>query len=217
MSTGITLPTEKGDSWSFGSLCFEVFAGEDPYNLNLDLYVPILLSQGVTPEHPGSKAVGLSPNMWELMQSCWKIDPMGRASIHAIRTTIHEMCPPYDCVWFFVSLGRMLTLIWTLSSPAFFRQFGALRPDSRPSDKWHYSTSSRSELPVSQEFVSARTEEVSRGNWDPTVCHPGAQSFSTHSPHQNRWPSNGSTTSDWVLQESKRCLFIDIRTSPTSL
>jgi Protein tyrosine and serine/threonine kinase len=105
MSTSITLPSEKGDSWSFGSLSFEVFAGEDPYNLSTDLYVPVLLSQGVTPEHPGSNAVGLSPNMWELMQSCWKIDPLGRPSMHAIRSTIHEMRPPYDCVWFLVSLG----------------------------------------------------------------------------------------------------------------
>ncbi|KAI0293736.1 kinase-like domain-containing protein, partial [Russula brevipes] len=87
---GATCSTLETDIWTFGLLCLEVFMGEKPYNSYSDLYVPILLSKGTTPEHPGSTAVGLSPRMWELMQSCWMIDPAVRPSM----STICDMLPP---------------------------------------------------------------------------------------------------------------------------
>jgi hypothetical protein len=60
------------------------------------------------PEHPGSKAVGLSPNMWELMQSCWKVDAAARPSMRRIQTAIREMRPRRNCEWLFVSIRRIL-------------------------------------------------------------------------------------------------------------
>ncbi|KAF8497035.1 kinase-like domain-containing protein [Russula emetica] len=90
-SASAAAPTEKADIWSFGLLCLEVFTGEDPYHGHSDLYVPVLLSQGTHPEHPGSMAVGLSPKMWDLMQSCWQVDPAQRPSMSEIQSTIRDM------------------------------------------------------------------------------------------------------------------------------
>jgi son of sevenless len=87
------LATEEGDVWSFGMLCLEVFTGEDPYSSRPDLYVPVLLSQGETPEHPGPNAAGLTPNMWEVMQSCWKIEPPERPSMNTILSRIRGLRP----------------------------------------------------------------------------------------------------------------------------
>ena len=95
-SASVAAPTEKSDIWSFGLLCLEVFTGKDPYLGHSDFYVPVLLSRGTLPEHPGPTAVGLSPKMWDLMQSCWQIDPTQRPSISEIQSTIYDMLPRRD-------------------------------------------------------------------------------------------------------------------------
>jgi serine/threonine protein kinase len=93
---GVTSPTEKADIWSFGLLCLEVFTGEDPYHSYSDQYVSYLLIKGTHPEHPGSAAVGLSPKMWDVMQSCWQSDAARRPSMSEIQSTIRDMLPRRD-------------------------------------------------------------------------------------------------------------------------
>ena len=95
-SASVSAPTEKADIWSFGLLCLEVFTGKDPYHGLTDIRVIALLNQGDHPEHPGSTAVGLSPNMWDLMQSCWQIDPTQRPLMSEIQSMIHDMLPRRD-------------------------------------------------------------------------------------------------------------------------
>jgi serine/threonine protein kinase len=92
-TTSVTPPTEEVDVWSFGLLCLEVFTGEDPYRSYSDFYVPVLLKEGTTPEHPGSTAVGLTSRMWELMQSCWQINPAERPLMSEIQSTVCSMLP----------------------------------------------------------------------------------------------------------------------------
>ncbi|KAH9960650.1 kinase-like domain-containing protein [Russula dissimulans] len=91
--TRVPPPTEATDVWSFGSLCLEVFTGVDPYMSYPDVYVPVLLNKGTIPEHPGPMAIGLSPMMWELMQSCWKINPAERPPMTEVQSTIRRMLP----------------------------------------------------------------------------------------------------------------------------
>jgi len=86
-------PTESTDVWSFGSLCLEVFTGADPYISYPDVYVPVLLNKGVIPRHPGPMAVGLTYMMWQLMQSCWEINPAERPAMAAVQSTIRHMLP----------------------------------------------------------------------------------------------------------------------------
>ncbi|KAH9039390.1 hypothetical protein EDB84DRAFT_1436992 [Lactarius hengduanensis] len=92
-SASVTSPTFKADVWSFGLLCLEVFTDADPYSPYSDLYVPILLSQGKPPEDPGPAAVGLSPKMWELMQSCWEVNPEVRPDMDKIQLAMRNLLP----------------------------------------------------------------------------------------------------------------------------
>ena len=81
----------KADVWSFGLLCLEVFTDADPYFIYQDFYVPILLSQGKSPENPGNAAVGLSPEMWGLIQSCWEVDPATRPDMLKIQLAMCDI------------------------------------------------------------------------------------------------------------------------------
>ncbi|KAH9001757.1 hypothetical protein EDB92DRAFT_1812453 [Lactarius akahatsu] len=93
ISASVTSPTFKADVWSFGLLCLEVFTDADPYSPYSDLYVPVLLSQGKPPEDPGPAAVGLSPKMWELMQSCWEVNPEVRPDMDKIHLAMRNLLP----------------------------------------------------------------------------------------------------------------------------
>jgi serine/threonine protein kinase len=92
-ATGVSSPTFKADVWSFGLLCLEVFTDADPYCAYQDFYLPVLLSQGKSPEHPGTAAVGLSSKMWELMQSCWEVDPAARPDMLHIQLAMRDILP----------------------------------------------------------------------------------------------------------------------------
>jgi son of sevenless len=96
-SASVASPNERADIWSFGLLCLEVFTGKEPYHSYSDIYILVLLTKGDHPEHPGSAAVGLSPEMWDLMVSCWQIDPAQRPSMFEIQSTIRNMPPPRYC------------------------------------------------------------------------------------------------------------------------
>jgi son of sevenless-like protein len=122
-SASVAAPSEKADIWSFGLLCLEVFTGKDPYHGHSDFVVPDLLYQGTPPEHPGSTAVGLSPKMWDLMQSCWQISPAQRPSMSEIQSTILEMLPRRDGQSFFLSHRRVLTLIPAYRSSTVYRKY----------------------------------------------------------------------------------------------
>ncbi|KAH8980822.1 hypothetical protein EDB86DRAFT_3087571 [Lactarius hatsudake] len=92
-SMSVTSPTFKADAWSFGLLSLEVFTDADPYSPYPDFHVPILLSQGKPPEDPGLAAVGLSPKMWELMQSCWEVNPEVRPDMDKIQLAMRNLLP----------------------------------------------------------------------------------------------------------------------------
>jgi hypothetical protein len=86
--------------------------------------MPILLIQGTHPEHPGSAGVGLSPRMWDVMRSCWQIDPGKRPSMSEIRSSICDVPPSRGCKSFFVlySMGVCLPLSrYVAASAAFLR------------------------------------------------------------------------------------------------
>ena len=90
---GVTSPTFEADVWSFGLICLEVFTDADPYCTTQDYYVPVRLSKGTPPEHPGTAAVGLSSKMWELMQSCWEVDPAARPDMLKIQQAMRDILP----------------------------------------------------------------------------------------------------------------------------
>ncbi|KAI0295807.1 hypothetical protein BC826DRAFT_1007721 [Russula brevipes] len=80
ISGGAACPTEMADIWSFGSLCLEVFTGRDP--------------RGTPPEIDEVTAIAISTKMWELVQSCWQVDPEERPSMSMVHSTITGILSP---------------------------------------------------------------------------------------------------------------------------
>ena len=93
---GVTSPTFEADVWSFGLVCLEVFTDADPYRTTKNHYIPVLLSKGKPPEHPGTAVVGLSSKMWELMQSCWEVDPAARPDMLKIQLAMRDITPQIE-------------------------------------------------------------------------------------------------------------------------
>ncbi|KAI0295804.1 hypothetical protein BC826DRAFT_272338 [Russula brevipes] len=89
-------PTEMADIWSFGSLCLEVFTGREPYSYYSDLKVPLLLSDGIPPENREFTVIGVSTKIWELVQSCWRVNPAERPSMSTVHLTITGILSLHD-------------------------------------------------------------------------------------------------------------------------
>ncbi|KDQ10452.1 hypothetical protein BOTBODRAFT_36149 [Botryobasidium botryosum FD-172 SS1] len=77
--------TKETDCFSYGRVMLELFTGKIPFfylsDCTCTLY--IIMSKGGFPERPLGKDVvarGLDDSMWELMKSCWSIDPTQRPS-----------------------------------------------------------------------------------------------------------------------------------------
>jgi serine/threonine protein kinase len=90
-------PTEMADIWSFGSLCLEVFTGREPYSYYSDLKVPLLLGDGIPPENREFTVIGVSTKIWELVQSCWRVNPAERPSMSTVNLTITGILSLDDC------------------------------------------------------------------------------------------------------------------------
>ncbi len=61
----------------------ELFTGDHPYPRHRAPHTLVLaIANDVLPEFPGSPAVerGLSDQMWQLLQHCWRCDPAERPS-----------------------------------------------------------------------------------------------------------------------------------------
>ena len=80
------------DVWSFGMLCLEIMTGERPYaHRRRDAEVIADLISKRLPHRPIEQAVqtrGLTDDLWNMMLSCWKLDPRKRPDMKSIRTTL---------------------------------------------------------------------------------------------------------------------------------
>lgn len=63
----------------------EVFTGEMPFKNRRNEAVALLILQGNRPEMPrNSQTVGLTGDMWNLLQSCWQPDPSNRPTMEEL-------------------------------------------------------------------------------------------------------------------------------------
>ncbi|KLO12025.1 kinase-like protein [Schizopora paradoxa] len=83
------------DVWSFGMLCLEIMTGERPYaHRRRDAEVIADLLSKRLPPRPVEQAVqtrGLTDDLWNMMLSCWSLDPRNRPRMKLIRVTM-QMC-----------------------------------------------------------------------------------------------------------------------------
>jgi son of sevenless-like protein len=90
-----SMPLSKpSDIWSFGMLALELMTGEQPYNdIRREITVSLRVTKGELPKHPGRSAEsrGLSTELWNLMQRCWRMRPEDRPSMTEIKLQLERI------------------------------------------------------------------------------------------------------------------------------
>lgn len=70
------MESKPADVFSFAMLTVEVFSGNVPFEGRRNEAVMPLVLQGGRPEMPGNaRTVGLTGEMWKLVESCWQRNP----------------------------------------------------------------------------------------------------------------------------------------------
>ena len=82
---GATMPVMKSkpaDIFAFGMFAIEVFTGKIPFEEQKNEAVVLRISQGGRPTMPvNSRDVGLTDEMWGILESCWQQTPKKRPEV----------------------------------------------------------------------------------------------------------------------------------------
>jgi len=80
----------SSDVYGFAMLCLEILTGLPPYHNVSDEQLISMVRIGIPPEKPeGDLATRwLSEDLWELLLSCWALEPASRPDMAAIVTTL---------------------------------------------------------------------------------------------------------------------------------
>ena len=76
------MESKAADVFAFAMFAVEVFTGKIPFGEQKNEAVVLRISQGGRPEMPGNaQAIGLSVEIWNLLESCWRQDPKKRPTM----------------------------------------------------------------------------------------------------------------------------------------
>jgi len=79
------MESKTADVFAFGMFAVEVFTGKIPFGEQKNEAVVLRISQGGRPEMPeNAQAVGLTGDIWTLLESCWQHDPKKRPTMGEI-------------------------------------------------------------------------------------------------------------------------------------
>ncbi|EMD33670.1 hypothetical protein CERSUDRAFT_56627, partial [Gelatoporia subvermispora B] len=79
-------PSTSADVYSFAWVMWEVFTGRYPFHAYRDVAVYIPIMNGARPDRPTkAEAIGLSKQVWDLMEQCWHINESSRPVIHEVQ------------------------------------------------------------------------------------------------------------------------------------
>ena len=79
------MESKAADVFAFGMFSVEVFTGKVPFEGQKNEAVVLLISRGGRPEMPGNaQAVGLTGEMWKLLESCWQQIPKKRPTMEEV-------------------------------------------------------------------------------------------------------------------------------------
>ena len=85
---GNTMPTmesKAADVFAFGMFAVEVFTGKIPFEEQKNEAVVLRISRGGRPGMPGdAQAVGLTGEMWMLLESCWQQNSKKRPTMEEV-------------------------------------------------------------------------------------------------------------------------------------
>ena len=79
------MESKAADVFAFGMLAVEVFTGKVPFEEQKNEAVALRISRGGRPEMPGNaQAVGLTSEIWKLLESCWQQNPKKRPTMKEV-------------------------------------------------------------------------------------------------------------------------------------
>ena len=77
--------SKSADVFAFAMLSVEVFTGKKPFDDRKNEAVVVSILRGTRPEMPkDAQAVGLTGEMWNLLESCWQKDPEKRPTMEEV-------------------------------------------------------------------------------------------------------------------------------------
>ena len=79
------MESKAADVFAFGMFTVEVFTGKVPFEGQKSEAVVLLISRGGRPEIPeNAQAVGLTGEVWKLLESCWQQTPKKRPTMEEV-------------------------------------------------------------------------------------------------------------------------------------
>jgi len=85
------LPTKACDLYAFGMVAIEVFSGEIPFlGVGNQRVVSKVIAGDQPPRPAASPKVGLSDDIWAMMQTCWQHEPQKRPHIREVVTILRR-------------------------------------------------------------------------------------------------------------------------------
>ena len=81
----LVVESKPADIFAFAMVVVEVFTGKIPFGEEKNEAVVLRISQGGRPEMPeNARAVGLTRDIWKLLESCWQQDTRKRPTIEEV-------------------------------------------------------------------------------------------------------------------------------------
>ena len=79
------MESKPADVFAFAMFSVEVFTGKIPFEKQKNEAVALLVFRGSRPEMPeNAQAVGLTSEMWKLLEICWQRNPKKRPTIEEV-------------------------------------------------------------------------------------------------------------------------------------
>ena len=79
------MESKAADVFAFGMFAVEVFTGKIPFEEQKNEAVVLRISQGGRPEMPENpRAIGLTVEMWNVFESCWRQNPKNRPTAEEV-------------------------------------------------------------------------------------------------------------------------------------
>ena len=101
--------SKAADVFSFGMFAVEVFTGKIPFEEQKNEAVVLRISRGGRPEMPeNAQVVGLTGEMWKLLEGCWQHNPKKRPTMEEVVRRWQKFVENIRCV--------QITLIIRISS-----------------------------------------------------------------------------------------------------
>jgi len=119
------MESKSADVFAFGMFAVEVFTGKIPFDEHKNEAVVLRISQGERPDMPeNAQAVGLTGEIWKLLESCWQQNPKKRPTMDEIVRRWEKFVENYNNnITLFPECVQTTLVILTLSSFPFLTSY----------------------------------------------------------------------------------------------